>query len=102
MGSFSQGGDPGFDRLQLAGDPLGEEAIAGFGDEDLVLDADAETPLGEVDARLHGDHGPHGEGEVVAPGVVDVEAHEMPEAVDERLEVSGPLEGRLRDLLQVR
>src|SRR5260370_4216423 len=59
--------------------------MAGFGDKDVVLDADAEILLGDVDARLDGDDHSGLQRRAVLAGVVNVKADMMAEAVNEIL-----------------
>jgi len=44
-----------FDFSRVAGQAFAEKCVAGFGDEDVVLDAHAQIFLGNVDAGLDGD-----------------------------------------------
>src|SRR6202171_1418904 len=57
--------------------------MAGLGDEDAVLDADAEILVGDVDAGLDGDDHAGLQRRAVLSGVVDIEADMMAEAVNE-------------------
>ena len=94
--------DPGLDVFQLEGELFGEQApLAVPQDEHLILDADAEAALGQVDAGLDRDHCAGGQRRFVEAGVVDVESDEMAEAVDELVEVAGLAQRGLGGLLQI-
>ena len=87
---------PGLDILELSRDTAGEQPIAGLRDQHLVLDPHAETALREVDAGLYSKDSPDGQGQVIPACVVHVEADEVAETVDERLQVARSLERNLR------
>src|SRR5260221_3048549 len=100
--SAARASDPLLYVLQRAREVRGQEApLAAGKDEHLVLDADAESALGQVDARLDGEDRAGGKRRAVEPRVVHVEPDEMSEAVDELVEVAGFLERRLGGLLQI-
>src|SRR5713226_39487 len=94
--------DPGLNVFQLAREVRRQEAPLAVGqDEHLVLDADAESALRQVDAGLDRDHRAGGKRRAVDSRVVHVESEEVPEAVDELVEEAGLLERSLGDLLQI-
>src|SRR5580698_6891404 len=74
-----------FDFIGIAGEAFAQEFVAGFGDEDVVFDADAEIFLGDVNAGLDGDDHSWLERFAIIARVVDVEADVVAEAVNEIL-----------------
>src|SRR5579862_6473957 len=86
LGSLGGGlGHDFFDFVGVAGEAFAEEFVAGFGNQDVVFDADAEVFFGDVDAGLDGDDHAGLERFAVFAGVVDVEADVVAEAVNEIL-----------------
>ena len=67
-----------------------EVVEAVFGDDDVVLETDAEVFLADVDTRLDREHVARSDGLVPVADVVDVEADEVRRAVHEVLLVGGP------------
>src|SRR4051812_13265979 len=92
---------PPFDLLELPRKSRRKQPVTLLGNEHLVFYAHAESPLGDVDAWLHGDHRTRRKRAQVIARVVHVEPDEMPEAVDELVEVPGLAQGDLRRSLQV-
>src|SRR6202158_271851 len=72
-----------FDFNGIAGEAFAEQFVTGFGDEDVVLDADAEILFGDVDAGLDGDDHAGLQRRAVLSGVVDIEGDMMAGAVNE-------------------
>src|SRR6266699_54785 len=72
-----------FNFIGIAGEAFAEQLVAGFGDEDVVFDAHAEILFGNVDTRFNGDDHAGLETCAMFPGVVNVQADVMAEAVDE-------------------
>src|SRR5437660_12628224 len=70
------------------GDGGGEVLVAVLRNEDVVLDADAEVAVGEVDAGLDGDDHAGTQG-AVGGYVVDFESELMSDAVDEGVGIAG-------------
>src|SRR5271157_1890339 len=62
-----------------------EEFVPILGDEDVILDADANFLFGNINARLHGYHHAGLEGHIVVHGVMDVQADRVAQAMDEVL-----------------
>src|SRR6266403_773026 len=71
-----------FDFGGVAGEAFAQEFIAGFGDEYVVFDADAQILFGDVDAWLHGDDHAGLERFAVVAGIMDIEANIVAEAVN--------------------
>jgi hypothetical protein len=74
-----------FDFVGVAGEAFAQEFVAGFGDEDVVLNADPEIFFGDVNAGLDGDDHAGFERFAILAGIVDVEADVVAEAVNEIL-----------------
>ena len=72
-----------------------------FGDDDVVLEADAEIFLADVDAGLDREDVARRDGLVPVADVVDVEANEVRRAVHEVLLVGGPSGVLLFDVVAV-
>src|SRR5260370_7620730 len=67
----------------MAGKAVAEPHVARFSDEAVVLDAHAEILFGNVDTRFNGDDHAGLERCAMFPGVVNVQADVMAQAVDE-------------------
>ena len=80
----------GLDGVGLEGDVRHEVVEAVFGDDDVVLEADAEVFLADVNAGLDREDVARSDGLVPVADVVDVEADEVRRAVHEVLLVGGP------------
>ena len=78
-----------------------EVVKAVLGDDDVVLEADAEVFLADVDARLDRKDVARRDGLVPVADVVDVEANEVRRAVHEVLLVGGPSGVLLFDVVAV-
>ena len=80
----------GLDGVGLERDVRHEVVEAVLGDDDVVLEADAEVFLTDVDARFDRENVARSDGLVPVADVVDVEADEVRRAVHEVLLVGGP------------
>ena len=80
----------GLDGVGLEGDVGHEVVEAVLGDDDVVLEADAEVFLADVNAGLDREDVARCDGLVPVADVVDVEADEVRRAVHEVLLVGGP------------
>src|SRR5207237_4118878 len=100
--SASRPRHPRFHVFQLPGKIRGQQPpLAVAEEEHLVLDAHAEAALGKIDARFDREDRAGGDRQVVLAGVVDVEADEVAEAVNELVQISAPPQRFLRRFLQV-
>jgi len=59
--------------------------VAIVGDEDVVLDAHTDSLLRDIDAWLHGNHHARLERQVIAHGVVNVQADRVAQPMDKVL-----------------
>lgn len=91
----------GLDGVGLEGDVGHEVVEAVLGDDDVVLEADAEVFLADVNAGLDREDVARCDGLVPVAYVVDVEADEVRRAVHEVLLVGGPSRVLLLDVVAV-
>ena len=91
----------GLDGVGLEGDVGHEVVEAVLGDDDVVLEADAEVFLADVNAGLDREDVARRNGFVPVADVVDVEADEVRRAVHEVLLVGGPSRVLLLDVVAV-
>src|ERR1700687_2640354 len=76
-------------RVRVARKLFAEVLVATLGDENHVLDADADFLAWNVDPRFHGDHHALGQREIGQVGVVNLQADWMAETIDEVVVVAG-------------
>src|SRR5882724_2308185 len=96
---YSSGVHQGFDFLRLDRNAGAEILVAAFAHHDVILEAHAEAFLGDVDARLHGDHEAVGERLHRPAVVVHVEAERVAQPVRKIFPARGTVVGLLLDVL---
>src|ERR1017187_6872868 len=93
---------PSFHILELSRNGQGEQPVTAVCHDHFILNAYAETLCREVNAGLNRKHSTHRNGLLVVARVVDIEADEVTEPMDEIGKVAGSAQRFFGDMLEVR